>query len=99
MPSNDVVANDVRNELAADPRLPYPDEIAIEAYDGIVTLRGTVGSFAQQRAAVVDARRTRGVVDVYDALEVRLLNEDRRRDAEIRGAALQRLAWDASLPG
>jgi osmotically-inducible protein OsmY len=73
------------------------DEIAIEAYDGLVTLRGTVGSFAQERAAVADARRQRGVYDVYDGLQVRLLNEDRRADAEIRGAALQRLVEDPML--
>jgi len=90
---------DVRDQLASDPRLPYVDEIAVEAFGGAVTLRGTVGSFAQQRAAVADARRTRGVFDVYDELEVRLLNDDRRKDAEIRGAALQRLIWDSEIPG
>ncbi len=63
-----------------------------------MTLRGTVGSFAQQRAAVADARRTRGVADVLDELEVRILDRDRRMDAEIRGAALQRLAWDSEVP-
>jgi osmotically-inducible protein OsmY len=71
----------------------------VEAYGGAVTLRGTVGSFAQQRAAVADARRARGVFDVYDELEVRLLNDDRRKDAEIRGALLERLIWDSELPG
>jgi osmotically-inducible protein OsmY len=89
----------VRTELQGDPRLPYVDETAVRAYGGAVTLRGTVGSFAQQRAAVADARRTRGVFDVFDELEVRLLNEDRRKDAEIRGAALQRLMWDPQVPG
>jgi len=96
---NDQVETDVRAELAQDPRLPYVDEIAVEAYGGAVTLRGTVGSFAQRRAAVADARRTRGVFDVLDELEVRLLNDDRRKDAEIRGAALQRLIWDSEIPG
>jgi osmotically-inducible protein OsmY len=96
---NDRVSDDVRAELAGDPRLPYADEIAVEAYGDAVTLRGTVGSFAQRRAAIADARRTRGVVDVYDELEVRLLDDDRREDAEIRGAALQRLAWDSQIPG
>jgi osmotically-inducible protein OsmY len=38
------------------------------------------------------------VRDVYDELQVRLLNDNRREDAEIRGAALQRLMWDADLP-
>jgi osmotically-inducible protein OsmY len=96
---NDRIRDDVRAELAKDPRIPYVDEIAVEAYGGAVTLRGTVGSFAQQRAAVADARRTRGVFDVLDELQVRLLNDDRRKDAEIRGAALQRLIWDPEIPG
>jgi osmotically-inducible protein OsmY len=48
---------------------------------------------------VADAQRARGVFDVFDELDVRLLDEDRRKDAEIRGAALQRLAWDPQIPG
>ena len=97
--TNDRVIDDVRAELASDPRLPYPDEIAVESFGGAVTLRGTVGSFAQRRAAVADARRTRGVVDVYDEVDVRILDRDLREDAEIRGAALQRLGWDSEIPG
>jgi osmotically-inducible protein OsmY len=97
--TNDRVIDDVRTGLASDPRLPYPDEIAIESFGDTVTLRGTVGSFAQRRAAVADARRTRGVVDVYDELDVRILDRDRREDAEIRGTALQRLASDSEIPG
>jgi osmotically-inducible protein OsmY len=93
------VRADVSAALAADPRLPYPDEIAASVHAGTVWLRGTVGSFAQRRAAVGEARRTVGVSDVYDELQVRLLDDDRRQDAEIRGHALQRLIWDAELPG
>jgi osmotically-inducible protein OsmY len=96
--TDDRVIDDVRAQLASDPRLPYPEEIAIESYGETVTLRGTVGSVAQQRAAVADARRTLGVVDVYDELDVRILDRDRREDAEIRGAALQRLSWDTQMP-
>jgi len=91
--TEDQITADVRAELATDPRLPYPDEIAVEAFGSMVTLRGTVGSFAQQRAALKNAERTRGVVDVLNELQVRLLDDDRRLDAEIRGAVLQRLAW------
>ena len=91
------VRDEVRAQLTSDPRVPYPDEIAID-YDGYqVTLEGTVGSFSQERAAVADAVRTRGVEDVYNELQVRLLDRDRRQDAEIRGAALQRLMWDSDL--
>ena len=98
MQSDRQVSDAVRAELAHDPRVPHPEEVAVDAFDGYVTLRGTVGSFAQQRAAVTAARRAPGVTGVYDELQVRLLNEDRRRDAEIRGHALERLMWDASLP-
>jgi osmotically-inducible protein OsmY len=94
-----VVIDDVRAMLADDPRLPAAEEIAVDAYGDSVTLRGTVGSFAQQRAAVADARHVRGVADVVDELKVRLLDDDRRDDAEIRGAALQRLIWDSLIPG
>jgi osmotically-inducible protein OsmY len=95
--TNEHVIAAVRDKLASDPRLPYPDEIAVEAFGGSVALRGTVGSFAQRRAAVHDARRTRGVFDVLDELEVRFLNDDRREDAEIRGAVMQRLIWDPDI--
>src|SRR5213079_319652 len=88
------IEDGVRAEIASDPRIPHPAEIAIEVTHGVATLRGTVGSFAQRHAAVADARRTKGVDDVDDWLQVRLLDRDRREDAEIRGAALQRLEWD-----
>jgi BON domain len=93
------IEDDARAEIASDPRIPHPAEIAVEVVDGIATLRGTVGSFAQRHAAVADARRTKGVEYVDDWLQVRLLDRDRREDAEIRGAALQRLEWDSEIPG
>jgi osmotically-inducible protein OsmY len=85
-------------ELAADPRIPNPEEIAVKADGDGVTLRGTVGSFAQRRAAVADAHKIDGVGDVFDEMEVRILDEYAREDAEIRGAALQSLMWDVQVP-
>src|SRR3954467_10397385 len=96
---NDRIIDDVRTALASDPRLPAAEEIAVDAFGDTVTLRGTTGTFAQQRAAVADARRVVGVADVVDELNVRLLDDNRREDAEIRGAALQRLIWDSLIPG
>jgi osmotically-inducible protein OsmY len=37
------------------------------------------------------------VFTVDDELRVRLMDRDQREDAEIRGAALQRLMWDPQL--
>ena len=62
------VQDAVRARLAQDPRLPYAEKISVESLHDAVTLRGTVGNFAQQRAAVADARRTPGVRDVWDEL-------------------------------
>jgi osmotically-inducible protein OsmY len=88
----------LRATLLANPRLPAPKEIAIAVHNGRVTLRGTVGSFAQRRAAVADAHTIEGVSGVKDELRVRLLDDARREDAEIRGAALQALMWDVQVP-
>jgi len=96
--TNATIEDTIRAELDLDPRIPDDDEIALSFDAGGVTLRGTVGSFRQRRAAVDDTRKVSGVYDVYDELEVRLLNDSRREDADIRGIALQILMWDAEVP-
>jgi osmotically-inducible protein OsmY len=97
MLTSKVEAN-VLERLRKDKRLPAPEEIAVKAVGRELTLRGTVGSFAQRRAAVRAAGGVEGVSDVNDQLRVRILDGDEREDAEIRGIALQRLAWDAEIP-
>ena len=57
MLTNTTVEDEVRDALQLDPRIPDDGEIALSAEEGTVTLRGTVGSFSQRRAAVKDARR------------------------------------------
>jgi osmotically-inducible protein OsmY len=96
--SNTIIEDQLRTLLVLDQRIYDPGAIAVSIADGRVTLRGTVGSFAARRAAVKDARSVEGVDEVDDQIQVRLLDEDRRADAEIRGAALQSLMWDAEVP-
>ena len=86
------------DSLDLDPRIPSPVEIAVSADGGAVTLRGTVESFSQRRAAVHDARNVDGVYEVDDQLKVNLEGADRREDDEIRGVALQALIWDTEVP-
>jgi osmotically-inducible protein OsmY len=93
-----VLEDEIRSSLVDDPRIPDPSDIAIAADDGLVTLRGTVGSFRQRRAAVADAREVDQDYDVRDELNVRLLDKWTREDAEIRGVALQILMWDVEVP-
>jgi osmotically-inducible protein OsmY len=96
--SNATIEDTIRESLQMDPRISDPAQVAVSSDEGIVTLRGTVGTFSQRRAAVNDARKVDGVDDVDDEIQVRLLNDSRREDADIRGIALQILMWDTEVP-
>jgi osmotically-inducible protein OsmY len=95
--TNDELSVSVTAELFSDPKV-NSQTIAVAADDGTVTLRGTVGSFRQKREARKAAQRVNGVVFVNDQLDVRILDEHRREDAELRGDVLQALMLDAAVP-
>ncbi len=84
-------------ELAWDPKVDS-EEIAVAADDGTVTLRGTVGSFRQKREARKAAERVYGVLYVNNDLNVRILDENRHDDADLRGDVLQALMLDTLVP-
>jgi osmotically-inducible protein OsmY len=96
--TNTPLEDAVIENMDHDPRLPDSAEIAVSVVDGVVTLRGTVESFSQRRAAVDDAKQIEGVYEVDDQLKVNLVGADRREDDEIRGVALQALIWDTEVP-
>ena len=98
MLSNTSLEDAVTDNLGRDPRVPDPLAIAVSADDGLVTLRGTVESFSQRRAASQAASKIDGVDEVDDQLKVNLIGADRREDDEIRGVALQALIWDTEVP-
>ena len=87
----------VSDELHWDPKID-DSAIAVSADDGVVTLRGTLASFRQKRDAKKDAQRVYGVKSVRNDLEVRILNDDRRADADLRGDVLQALMLDGVVP-
>jgi osmotically-inducible protein OsmY len=95
MSNEDIEAN-VSDELLWDPKVAA-DEIGVFANDGVVTLRGTVGSFRMKREAKKDAERVYGVNTVHNELQVRILDDDRRDDADLRGAVLQALSLDSLI--
>jgi osmotically-inducible protein OsmY len=97
VPNNATIEDTVKDVLVLDPRISDPEQVAVSAEAGLVTLRGTVGSFRQRRAVADDVSAVDGVYDVDNELDVRLLNESRREDADIRGIALQILMWDSEV--
>jgi osmotically-inducible protein OsmY len=96
MSENRNITDEIRSTLERDERLPHATEVAVSERQGTVTLRGSVGTFLQRRAAVRIARSVYGVVAVDDELWVD--PRDRWRDNEIRGAALQALTSNEQVP-
>jgi osmotically-inducible protein OsmY len=95
--SNNDLARYVTDELYWDPKVDSA-AIAISVDDGVVTLRGTVGSFREKLEARRDTERIYGVKDVKNEIEVRILTEHRRSDADLRGAVLQAMTLDSVVP-
>jgi osmotically-inducible protein OsmY len=88
---------DVRDELAFDPRV---DEkaIAISAKGGVVTLSGSVPTYAAKVAAYHDAERVSGVSVLVEHMDVSLPDMHARSDADLAKAVADALRWDVEVP-
>ena len=95
--TDDQLRSDVADELFWDPKV-NSDTIAVAVENGIVTLRGTVGSPREKHAARKAAERVFGVLWVVNDLDVRLLDADRREDAELRGDVLRAFTLNSVVP-
>lgn len=87
----------ILRELKWDSRVSWAS-INVEVTDGIVTLVGTVLSYAQKIAAQEAAHRVAGVLDVANDIEVKPIDQFLRTDSEIAGAVRNALEWDAMVP-
>jgi osmotically-inducible protein OsmY len=85
----------IMDALAGNPRV-HPDEISVQALDGDVTLRGTVGSVVQREEAMRTTRHVSGVTSVTDRLRLGLLDASRRADADTEAAVLDALNADTA---
>jgi osmotically-inducible protein OsmY len=95
--TNDDLVGDVTDELFWNPTVDNA-AISVSADAGVVTLRGTVGSFKQKREAMTAAEGVFGVKNVANELQVRLPDEITREDAELRGDVLHALRRDTLVP-
>jgi osmotically-inducible protein OsmY len=95
--TDDQLQLDVAAELLWDAKVDGR-AIAVSANGGTITLRGIVGSFREKTEAKKAAERVYGVTAVSNELEVHILDDDRREDAEVRGDVLQALTLDSQIP-
>ena len=84
---------DVEQELQHEPSVDA-SEIGVAAFDGVVSLTGTVKSCAEKYAAVHVAERVDGVKVVSDEIMVKLPDCYVRNDEDIARAAVTTLQWD-----
>jgi osmotically-inducible protein OsmY len=87
----------VEDELVYDPKVDSA-AVAVSAHGGDVTLRGTVGSFRQKLEAKKAAERVYGVKGVDNQLQVRLLGDNGKEAADLRGAVLKALTLNTFVP-
>jgi osmotically-inducible protein OsmY len=97
MKSDRQLRQDVMDELEWDPSINDTD-IGVEVKDGVVTLGGHLGSYAEKYAAEHAVLRVAGVKGVAVELDVRLSGASERTDAEIVRATEFALEWNVLVP-
>ncbi len=97
MKSDAALQRDVMNELLWEPSVDA-ENIGVSAKDGVVTLTGTVESFAQKWAAERATKRVVGVHAFVEKIEVKLPSYSQRTDADIAQAAGNALEWNVDVP-
>src|SRR6266508_3137348 len=89
--------HDVLEELKWDSRVDEK-EVGVQVAAGVVTLSGTVTSWAKRVAAQEAAHRVIGVHDVANDIKVKTPGGLTRTDTEIAQAVRRALEWDVFVP-
>ena len=89
------IHHDVLEELKWDSRVDEK-EVGVQVEGGVVTLAGTVSSWAKRLAAQEAAHRVIGVLDVANDLKVKTMGA--HTDTEIAQAVRRALDWDVFVP-
>jgi osmotically-inducible protein OsmY len=72
--------------------------VGVSADNGVVTLRGEVGSYTERSIAERAALKVYGVKAVANDLNVRLASDFKRTDTDIAKAAATALQWNTVVP-
>lgn len=88
---------DVIAELTWDPRVNHK-EIGVATKDGVVTITGSVASYAEKWAAERAVERVAGVKVVANDLTVNVPSAFTHSDTEIAHKVVDAFAWDIQVP-
>jgi osmotically-inducible protein OsmY len=97
MKSDAQMKNDVMEELLWDTTVKSRD-ITVRAYNGVVTLSGTVSNYAEKTAAELAVQRVSGVKAIAEQLEVHLTGGQEKSDSQIAESVANTLGWHVWVP-
>jgi osmotically-inducible protein OsmY len=97
MKTDTQLQHDVLAELEWEPSIDA-SQIGVAAKDGVVTLTGSVASYAEKMTAEQVAKRVYVVKAVANDIEVKIPGSSQRNDADIASAALNTLKWNTTVP-
>ncbi len=97
MKTDTELQRDVMTELKWEPTI-HAAEIGVAVKDGVVTLSGSVDSYAKKWAADRAAKRVFGVKAVTEEIKVTLTGSYKRADKDIAQAATKVLDWNYWIP-
>lgn len=95
--SNENLQKDVQDAIKWEPLL-HAAEIGVIVHDGIVTLTGTVDSYAKKREAEEAAKNVAGVMAVVDDVEVKPNSSSIKNDTDIATEVIKALKNNWSVP-
>jgi osmotically-inducible protein OsmY len=87
----------VLRELTWDTRIQEA-KVGVSVHLGVITLSGTVDSYAERLAAQEAAHRVAGVRDVANEIQVRIPGGNIRTDEDIARAVRYALEWNVLIP-
>ena len=98
MKTNEELQKDVQNAIKWEPLLNAA-EIGVTVKDGVVTLTGTVNSFAKKAEAEDAAKSVAGVNAVVEKIELKFgADWTKRDDNEIANEVLNAIKWHWDIP-
>ena len=101
--SDEALLEAIRDELSSDARIDQSQidvgvGVGVGVADGVVTLVGTVGSYAEKLVVEETASTVAGVHDLVNDLEVKHPVAAHPNDGTLHQLAQQLLIWDAIVP-
>lgn len=94
---DNILRQNVIDELEFEPAVNAA-HIGVAVENGVVSLTGHVGSYAEKLAGEKAAKRVKGVKALAEGIKVRFASDKKTSDEEIAGRAISILQWSTVVP-